>query len=149
MLEMRHRKGLAVFLTTHYLDEAEHCDRVAIIDNGSIVALDTPSRLKDMVGGDVVSLRVESERQEHAIAELRGRFALELTVADGAIQFNVPHAEQFLPEFIRGFSLPLQAVSLHRPTLEDAFLKLTGHAIRDDTPGAAVSSVQRVKAGRR
>ncbi|MSP79161.1 MAG: ATP-binding cassette domain-containing protein [Dehalococcoidia bacterium] len=141
ILEMRRREGMAVFLTTHYLDEAEHCDRVGIIDHGSIVELDTPDRLKDLIGGDIVSLRVEDE--ERALMELRGRFGLEPAVFDNTIQFNVPHADQFLPEFIREFSLPLQAVSLRRPTLEDVFLKLTGHAIRDEASADSIPTPAR------
>jgi ABC-2 type transport system ATP-binding protein len=142
ILEMREREGMVIFLTTHYLDEAEHCDRVAIIDRGEVVALDAPKGLKEMVGGDVVSIAVDDA--DAAIPVLRQRFALDPAVRDGAVQFSVTRAEQFLPEFIRAFPLPLTSVEVHRPTLDDVFIKITGRAIREETPG--VTTAQRVRA---
>ncbi|MSQ11299.1 MAG: ATP-binding cassette domain-containing protein [Dehalococcoidia bacterium] len=143
LLQVRRNEALTVFLTTHYLEEAEHCDRVAIIDHGQIVALDTPEHLKAAVGGGVVTIRVED--QALALEELQTRFGLAPVVLDGAIQFNVPSPEEFLPEFIRAFAVPLNSVSIHRPTLEDAFVKLTGHAIRDDAPAASTYARVRMR----
>ena len=126
---LRQQESLTIFLTTHYMDEAENCDRIAIIDNGQITALDTPGKLKDAVGGDVVTLEVENS--EDAALELKERYNLSSEIQNGIVTFSVPHSETFLPDFVRGFSARLLSVSMRRPTLDDVFLKLTGHAIRD------------------
>jgi len=129
VLALRREEDLTIFLTTHYMDEAEHCDRIAIIDYGRVVALDTPDNLKDSMGGDVVTL--EAEDNEKAVAELRERYNLSPEVNNGLVTFSVPHGDTFLPKFVRNFSNRLISVSVRRPTLDDVFLKLTGHAIRD------------------
>ena len=127
--ELRRRKELTIFLTTHYMDEAENADRIAIIDHGSIVALDTPDGLKDAVGGDVISFSTADNAA--AAAELRDRYHLEPTLQNGSVRFNVASGETFLPEFVRTFSHRLLSVGLRRPTLDDVFLSLTGREIRD------------------
>ncbi len=128
--DLRGKDNLTIFLTTHYMDEAENCDRIAIIDHGEIVSLDTPGNLKDAVGGDIVSLKVEDN--ELAARELRERYSLWPEVEDGLLRISVPHGEEFLPEFVRSFRNRLLAIGLRRPTLDDVFLKLTGRAIRDE-----------------
>ena len=130
LLRLRDQEGLTIFLTTHYMDEAEHADRIAVIDHGQIVGLDTPSELKRDVGGDRIVLTVED--MDGAEAELRTRYDLEPTVLDGTVSVVVPQGDAFLPELIRSFGQPIQAVELHRPTLDDVFLHLTGREIRDD-----------------
>ncbi len=136
VLDLRQREGLTIFLTTHYMDEAENCDRVAIIDEGEIVALDRPDVLKDSLGGDIVTLRVEDP--EAAIAELAVRYELEAAVSNGgdSVAFGVARADEFLPELMRGFPLDILSVSVRRPTLDDVFLARTGHSIRDERPSA-------------
>jgi ABC-2 type transport system ATP-binding protein len=126
---LRKQEELTIFMTTHYMDEAENCDRIAIIDEGKIVALDTPDNLKDSLGGDVVILEVEEP--EKAIHELEEKYSLSPQLQDKTINFSVPHGETFLPEFMRSFQSKLVSVNVHRPTLDDVFLKLTGRAIRD------------------
>ena len=121
--------GKTVFLTTHYMDEAEHCDRIAIVDHGKIVALDTPSNLKAMVGGDVVVLRTDDNT--HAADEIRARFDLHPEAVDGELRLEVPSGDAFIPELVRGLSGRIATVAVRRPTLDDVFLKLTGRAIRD------------------
>ena len=129
LAELRAREGLTNFLTTHYMDEAEQAGRIAVIDHGQIVALDTPARLKGVVGGDLITI-VTADR-EAAVAELRSRYALDPAVSNGSVTFQVPAGEAFLPEFVRSFGQPLEAVGVRRPTLEDVFLHLTGREIRD------------------
>ncbi len=125
---LRLQHGLTIFLTTHYMDEAEVADRIGIIDNGRIVAMDTPDRLKDALGGDVIT--IETRDNEAATAELRSRFNAEPVQENGTISFSVPHGDRFLPKLIRSLEIPIVSVGLRRPTLEDVFLRLTGHAIR-------------------
>jgi ABC-2 type transport system ATP-binding protein len=128
--ELRKKENLAIFLTTHYMDEAENCDRIAIIDYGKIVALDTPDKLKDAMGGDVVTIKAEDN--EKAVSLLKDKYNLQPAQENGTIRFTVPHGEEFLPGFVSGFPLRLISIGLRRPTLEDVFLKLTGRAIREE-----------------
>jgi len=127
--ELRKRENLAIFMTTHYMDEAENCDRIAVIDYGEIVALDTPDKLKDAVGGDVVAIKTEDNGK--AARLLKDQYKLESNQENGTVRFTVPHGEEFLPGFVSSFPIHLISIGLHRPTLEDVFLKLTGRAIRE------------------
>ena len=127
--ELRKRENLTIFMTTHYMEEAENCDRITIIDYGQIVALDTPDNLKDAVGGDVVAIRTEDN--DKAVSLLKDQYKLSSSKENGTVRFTVPHGEEFLPNFVSKFPLHLISIGLHRPTLEDVFLKLTGRAIRE------------------
>jgi ABC-2 type transport system ATP-binding protein len=129
LLELRAREHLTIFLTTHYMDEAENCGRIAIIDHGSIVAIDTPDRLKNAVGGDLVTFSTADN--EAAAGVVRDRYGVEPAIQDGHVRFQVASGEEFLPDFVREFPQRLLSVGLRRPTLEDVFLSLTGHQIRD------------------
>lgn len=137
--DLRKRENLAIFMTTHYMDEAENCDRIAIIDYGRTVALDTPEELKDGVGGDVISIKTEDN--EEAVRLLEGQYKFKPSIENGIISFTVSHGEEFLPEFVSGFPLQLISIGLRRPTLEDVFLKLTGRNIREQE----VDSMQKMK----
>jgi ABC-2 type transport system ATP-binding protein len=127
--ELRRREGITIFMTTHYMDEAEFCDRIAIIDEGRIVALGTPEELKGLVGGDLVTLATAEPAA--AAAQIQGAFGLQAAALDGSLRLEVPDGASFLPRLIRELQVPVTAVSLRRPSLDDVFLKLTGHAIRE------------------
>ncbi len=129
LLRLREQEQLTIFLTTQYLDEAEHCDRIAIIDRGEIVALDTPDGLKRAVGGDLVTFSTADPAA--AAAEVSSRYGTQPLVQDGRVRFHVPAGDTFLPDFVRSFPHHLDSVSLQRPSLEDVFITLTGHEIRD------------------
>jgi len=131
--ELREREGLTIFMTTHYMDEAEFCDRIAIIDKGRIVARGTPTELKAMVGGDVVT--VTSADPQLAAIEVRRAFGLEPVIDDGTIRVEVQDSAAFMPRLFGETSIPISAVAARRPSLDDVFLKLTGHAIRDEAAG--------------
>ena len=126
---LRKSENLTIFMTTHYMDEAENCDRVAIIDYGQIVVMDTLEKLRDSVGGDVVS--VKTEDNEQAMRLLQEQYKLSPSITNGIINFAVPRGEEFLPGFVSGFPMRLLSVGLARPTLEDVFLKVTGRSIRE------------------
>jgi ABC-2 type transport system ATP-binding protein len=130
---LRQLGKLTIFLTTHYMDEAENCDRISIIDQGRIIALDTPDKLKDALGGDVVTLKAQDN--DTAVAELKQKYSLSPIIENGNITFSVPRGEQFLPRLMDGFQSRLLSISLRRPTLDDVFLKLTGRAIREEESG--------------
>ena len=127
--DLRRRENLTIFMTTHYMDEAENCGRIAIIDHGSIVALDTPDRLKDAVGGDLVTFSTADNVA--AAKQVRERYHVEPIVQDGQVRFQIAAGETFLPDFVREFPQRLLSVGLRRPTLEDVFLALTGREMRD------------------
>jgi ABC-2 type transport system ATP-binding protein len=127
--DLREREDTTIFLTTHYMDEAEHCDRIAIIDNGSIVALDTPEALKASVGKDRVQIQTSDDPA--AIAALRERFAVDAAVHEGAVTFSVPGGEQFVPRLFAELGVPIRSVNVARPTLDDVFMSYTGKTIRD------------------
>ncbi len=128
--KLRKQKAITIFLTTHYMDEAENCDRIAIIDHGKIIALDTPEGLKRQVGGDVMT--VTTSDNDKAAEELRERLGVEAGSADGHLRFEVPDGETFIPKMIDELDVPVQSVATHGPTLDDVFLTLTGRAIRDE-----------------
>jgi ABC-2 type transport system ATP-binding protein len=130
LVELREREGVTLFLTTHYMDEAERCDRIAIIDHGRIVAMDTPERLKALVGGDVLTILTADT--DLAAANVRSRFGLDPVQDDGYLRLEVPEGERFIPTLVAQLDVPIQAINLRRPTLDDVFLKLTGSAMRDE-----------------
>jgi ABC-2 type transport system ATP-binding protein len=127
--ELQRTEETTIFMTTHYMDEAELCDRIAIIDQGEIVALDTPAALKAGVGADRV--RIHTDDDEAAIAALGARFGLEGRVAEGAVTFFVPSGEEFVPRLFAELGVPIKSVSVSRPTLDDVFMSFTGTTIRD------------------
>jgi ABC-2 type transport system ATP-binding protein len=127
--ELKEREAITIFMTTHYMDEAEWCDRIAIMDNGQIVALEAPEKLKAGVGKDRVTLHVEDD--EAAIAALAERFGIEARRSEGAISFGVAGGEEFVPRLFAELGVPIQGVSVHRPTLDDVFMSFTGTTIRD------------------
>jgi ABC-2 type transport system ATP-binding protein len=147
LLELRERENLTIFLTTHYMDEAENADRIAVIDHGEIQALDTPAGLKAMVGGDLIT--VGADDLESAAAEIREHFGLEVSTDHETLTFHVDGGEAFLPEFVRGFSQPITSIGLRKPTLDDVFLEVTGHEIRDEEVSAYDQMVQNMGRGPR
>ncbi len=143
LLHLRREQGVTLFLTTHYMDEAEYCDRIAIIDRGRIIALDTPRALKEQVQGDVISLRTADNPA--AAAEIGSRYGVAVQTDGQAIRFEVKDGAEFVPKLVRELSVPVIAVAVHQPTLDDVFLKLTGREIRDDS----ASSADKLKSGLR
>jgi len=131
--ELKQREDITIFLTTHYMDEAEHCDRIAIIDHGKIVAIDTPEALKASVGKDRVQIHTANDQA--AIAELGERFGLEAGMSEGAVTFSVAAGEQFVPQLFGELSVPIRSVSVSRPSLDDVFMSYTGSTIRDAEGG--------------
>jgi ABC-2 type transport system ATP-binding protein len=148
---LQEAEGTTIFMTTHYMDEAESCDRIAIMDRGEIVVLDTPDALKASVGADRVVLRAADDDAVIA-ALLRDRFGIEAAIAEGAVTFHVASGEEFLPRLFAQLDAGISSVSVSRPTLDDVFLRHTGTTIRDaETDGAADRSraMMRAMAGAR
>jgi ABC-2 type transport system ATP-binding protein len=129
VLALRKQHNLTIFLTTHYMDEAENCDRISVIDHGHIIALDSPDKLKDALGGDVVTLKAADNKA--AADELKVKFGLSPAMQNGNVTFSVPQGEKFLPKLMENFQSHLLSIGIRRPTLDDVFLKYTGRAIRE------------------
>ena len=142
--ELRKREGITLFMTTHYMDEAEYCDRIAIIDHGKIVALGTPAELKAMVGGDVVT--VSTREVDAAADQIRRAFELDPIVDGSSLRVEVDDGAGFVPRLMREVTVPVAAVTLNRPSLDDVFLKLTGHAIRDEQVDAGKNQMRTMAA---
>ncbi|HTX31204.1 MAG TPA: ATP-binding cassette domain-containing protein [Solirubrobacteraceae bacterium] len=127
--ELKQREEITIFMTTHYMDEAEWCDRIAIMDHGEIVALDSPATLKESVGTDRVMIHTEDN--DRATAELLERFGIEAKEVEGAVAFGVPGGEEFVPRLFSELDVPIRSISVSRPTLDDVFMSYTGTTIRD------------------
>jgi ABC-2 type transport system ATP-binding protein len=127
--QLQEREEITIFMTTHYMDEAEFCDRIAIMDQGRIVVLDTPEALKAQVGADRV--RIQTEDDDAAIAALARHFEVEATISEGAVTFFVPSGEEFVPRLFAELGIAIRSVSVSRPTLDDVFMSHTGTTIRD------------------
>jgi ABC-2 type transport system ATP-binding protein len=133
--ELKQSEEITIFMTTHYMDEAEWCDRIAIMDNGKIVALDAPETLKEAVGTD--RIMIHTDDNDAAIAALSDRFGIEGQVAEGAVIFGVQSGEEFVPRLFAELEVPIKSVSVSRPSLDDVFMAYTGTTIRDaeEDPG--------------
>jgi ABC-2 type transport system ATP-binding protein len=127
--ELKEREEITIFMTTHYMDEAEWCDRIAIMDHGEIVALDAPEVLKAGVGTDRVTIHTDDD--DATIAALADRFGIEARKSEGAVSFGVPAGEEFVPRLFAELGIPIKAVNVSRPTLDDVFMSYTGSTIRD------------------
>jgi ABC-2 type transport system ATP-binding protein len=130
--DLKKREGITIFLTTHYMEEADHCDRIAIIDLGKIIALDSPEHLKNQVGGDIIKLKTADD--DEAREELLRRFPDLSMINDPECRlcFETDNGEEFIPILLRDFGTRIVSVNIHRPTLDDVFLKLTGKEIREE-----------------
>ncbi len=133
--QLRDEHHTSIFMTTHYMDEAENCDRIAVIDKGVIVALDTPERLKKLVGEDQIELT--SRNNTALIQILAEKHQITATERDGKVVFETQDSDHFVPQLMAEVTqLPepigIEAMHVRRPTLEDVFLKLTGHVIREE-----------------
>jgi ABC-2 type transport system ATP-binding protein len=127
--ELHRREEITVFLTTHYMEEAENCDRIAIINEGRIVALDTPEALKAQIGKDRVE--ITTENNDAAVAALKSVFDLDSRIDEGRLSFSVADGATFVPHLFEKLGLPIRSVTLTRPSLDDVFLAYTGRTIKD------------------
>ncbi|MDQ1374808.1 MAG: type transport system ATP-binding protein, partial [Actinomycetota bacterium] len=146
---LQESEGTTIFMTTHYMDEAEYCDRIAIMDRGEIVVLDSPEALKASVGADRVVVHTVDDAA--ALDALRVRFGIEATTAEGAVTFHVASGEAFVPRLFAELGVDITSVAVSRPSLDDVFLRYTGSTIRDAeaTPDRQPSMMQVFsKAGR-
>ena len=122
---LRREEGVTSFLTTHLMEEAEKCDRLALLDQGRLVAVGTPDELKARIGGDV--LTVEADDATALQRDLLEKFELEGQLIDGTLRIEKEEGHRFVPQLIDAFPERITSVSIGKPTLEDVFVQLTGH----------------------
>lgn len=127
---LRKNEKITVFMTTHYMEEAENCDRIAIIDHGRIIAEGTPATLKQMVRGDVIHLVTEDNKR--AVDEIQRLFRIAAREENGGLVLETEKGDEFIPKLIHELPVRTVSVGLKKPTLNDVFLKLTGRTIRDE-----------------
>ena len=128
-------KGMTVFMTTHYIEEAVICDRIAIVDRGKIIALDTPANLIASVGDDVIT--VETVDGETFAEAAKAKYGVGATTFDGGVRIITPGGGELIPRLLREIPIPITSVNLAKPTLNDVFIRLTGRSVRDAEIGAA------------
>ncbi len=129
IVELPKKHNVTVFMTTHYMEEAEVCDKIAIIDNGRIIAVDTPAELKKTLGGDVIYIKTLDNKK--ARSEIEKMLGFDVSEKDGELFMPCSMGDACIPEIIRSVS-DVQSVRLQRPTLNDVFLKMTGRDIREE-----------------
>lgn len=134
--DLNTREGLTIILTTHYMDEADYlCDRVAIIDSGKIVTLDTPKQLKENLGGDVLKVQIRGDREKFKACLKKIPAVKSIMAENEELTLRVKEGEKLIPKLVeaaRKCGSEVEGVSLHKPTLEDVFLHYTGKAIREE-----------------
>jgi len=130
--ELREREKVSIIVTTHLMEEAERCDRLAILSLGEIVALGTPAELRSQIGGDVVVL--ETASPETLALRIRERFKTATTVLDNKVRLEIKDGLKFVTEIAEAFPGTIQSVSISKPTLDDVFISRTGHRFWAEHP---------------
>ncbi len=139
--------NVTIFMTTHYMDEAEVCDKIAIIDNGKIIASGSPEELKKIVGGDVISITTKDN--PYARKHIENSLKLEVLEKNNELYMTCNHGETCIPDLIRSLGDKVLSVKIQRPTLNDVFLKLTGKTIREKDSSNDNSTKESIRAYRR
>jgi ABC-2 type transport system ATP-binding protein len=133
VLELKRREGMTMFLTTHYLEEAEYCDRIAVIDRGRIIALDTPADLKKLVEGDRVEIKTRDNERALALLGEKTEFRPELR--DGRLRLTMMDSRERIPELFRLLGDDILELDVKKTSLDDVFIRLTGREIREEEAG--------------
>lgn len=122
---LRDQERVSVIVTTHLMEEAERCDRLAILNEGNLVALGTPEALTREIGGDVILLEA---RDPQALADrIRSKFQVDVSVMDNKVRLEIENGHRFVPDVVEAFPGEIQSLSVSKPTLEDVFIHRTGH----------------------
>ncbi len=122
---LRDQEHVSVIVTTHLMEEAERCDRLAILNEGNLVALGTPEALTREIGGDVILLEA---RDPQTLADrIREKFHVDATVMDKQVRIEIENGHRFVPDVVEAFPGEIQSLSVSKPTLEDVFIHRTGH----------------------
>src|SRR5438874_6254026 len=122
---LRDQEQVTVLVTTHLMEEAEKCDRLAILNEGKLVAIGTPTELKQEIGGDVIVL--EAKEPESLAMRIHTRFAVDVSVVEGLLRIERDHGHRFVTDVVEAFPGEIESVSVAKPSLEDVFIRRTGH----------------------
>jgi ABC-2 type transport system ATP-binding protein len=128
--ELRIQERISVIITTHLMEEAERCDRLAILNLGQVVALGTPAELRSQIGGDVILL--ESAQAGSLAMRIEQKFKIPATVLDSKVRMERKEGHRFITDLIESFPGEIQSISVSKPTLEDVFIDSTGHRFWSD-----------------
>ena len=132
---LRDQEQVTVLVTTHLMEEAERCDRLVILNEGKLVALGTPAELKREIGGDVIVL--DTKEPDSLAMRMQARFNIEARVVDGQVRIEKDHAHRFVTDVVEAFPGEIDAVSISKPSLEDVFIRRTGHRFWSELPEEA------------
>jgi ABC-2 type transport system ATP-binding protein len=142
---LRDQEHVSVIVTTHLMEEAERCDRLAILNEGTLVALGTPEALTREIGGDVILL--ETRDPQSLAARIHSKFHLEVTVMDGQVRLEIENGHHFVPDVVEAFPGEIQSLRVSKPTLEDVFIRRTGHKFWNEE--AESTTTEKKKAGKK
>jgi ABC-2 type transport system ATP-binding protein len=134
--ELRSQENVSVIVTTHLMEEAEHCNRLAILSAGKVVALGTPEALRSGIGGDVVVL--ETRDAESLASRITSKFGIAATTDGNKVRMERSEGHRFVTDLVESFPGEVQSISVSKPTLEDVFIRQTGHRFwreEDQQPG--------------
>jgi len=126
--ELRGQEGVTIVLTTHFMEDAERCDRVGILHEGKLVALGAPDALKNRIGGDIVV--IQSPNPQGLQTKLRERFGCEPALVDGHLRVERPRGHEFIRDVVEAFPGEVTSATFGKPTLEDVFIHLTCRSYR-------------------
>ena len=135
---LRDQERVSVIVTTHLMEEAERCDRLAILNEGHLVALGTPQSLTREIGGDVILL--EARDPQTLAEEIRAKFHVDATVMDQHVRLEIENGHRFVPDVVEAFPGKIQSLSVSKPTLEDVFIHRTGHKFWNEEAEAAAET---------
>ncbi len=125
---LRDEEGVSILVTTHLMEEADHCDRLAILNEGNLVALGSPAVLKSAIGGDVVLFETASPEAARSLAaRMAARFSLEPSVMENTVRLERPEGHRLVTAVVEAFPGEVDGISVARPSLEDVFIQRTGH----------------------
>jgi len=122
---LRDQERVSIIVTTHLMEEAERCDRLAILNEGNLVALGTPQALTREIGGDVILL--EAHDPQTLAERIRNKFHVDATVMDQHVRLEIENGHRFVPDVVEAFPGEIQSLNVSKPTLEDVFIHRTGH----------------------
>jgi len=128
--KLREKEGVTILVTTHLIDEGDRSDRVLVLNQGKIVALDTPAKLKEQIGGDVIS--IATNEPERLIGGIKTKFGITPTSLNGTLRIEKQAGHAFISQVVEAFPELIEAVNLSKPTLEDVFIARTGHRFWED-----------------
>ncbi len=143
---LRDQEHVSIIVTTHLMEEAERCDRLAILSEGRLVALGTPDSLTREIGGDIILL--EARDPQALAAKIRERFHVDAVVLDQHVRIEIENGHRFVPDVVEAFPGEIQSLNVSKPTLEDVFIRRTGHRFWNEEAEAA-SAADKAKKGKK